>query len=186
MKLAKKPESSDLVIRMMNELVAHDYLEEGAWTFLNYLLPKEGSMVSGMNRFVLAAEMEDQVVGTIEVGENNHIILFFVEKKYRQRGIGRKLLQRAVELCVKQNPQLSECTVNSLPSSVHIYKKLGFHVEKQEGRGGAIAGVPMFMGLSKLKNWETYATDSTNTIKASPLWSSARMKDGPTYVSYDG
>ena len=90
MKLAKKPESSDLVIRMMHELVAHDYLEEGAWAFLKCLLSNQGSGVSGMNRFVLVAEMEDQVVGTIEVGENNHIILFFVEKKFRQKGIGRK------------------------------------------------------------------------------------------------
>ena len=98
-------------------------------------------------------------------------------------------MQRAVPLCVKQNPQLSECTVNSLPNSVHIYEKLGFHAEKQEERGGAIAGVPMFMGLSKLKKWETYAADSTNktdTMEASHLWSSERMKDGVTYVSYDG
>jgi len=160
MKPDEKTEFSDLVIRMMNEFVAHDYLEEGVWEFLKCIQPDQTMSRSRIKHFVLIAEMEDQIIGTIEIREYNHISLFCVEKQYRQRGFGRKLLQRALNLCVKHNPDLSELSVNALPSSVHIYKRLGFHSEKPEAMGRDILYTPMFLVLSQEENFQPLSSDA--------------------------
>ena len=160
MKPDEKTEFSDLVIRMMDELVVHDYLEEGVWEFLKCIQPDQIVSRSRIKHFVLIAEMEDQIVGTIEIREYNHISLFCVEKQYRQRGVGRKLLQRVLNLCVKHNPDLSEISVNALPSSVHIYKRLGFHSEKPGAMGMDIPYTPMFLVLSQVENFQPLSSEA--------------------------
>lgn len=160
MKPDEKTEFSDLVIRMMNEFVAHDYLEEGVWEFLRCLQPDQNMSHSRIKHFVLVAEMDDQIIGTIEIREYNHISLFCVEKQYRQRGVGRKLLQRALSFCVKHKPDLSELTVNALPSSVPIYKRLGFHSEKPGAMEGNLPHTPMFFVLSQMENFQPLSSDA--------------------------
>lgn len=113
-----------------------------------------------MNHFVLTAEMHGQVIGTIEIRENNHISLFCVEKQYWRRGLGRRLLQKALELCGKYNPQISEVSVNSLPSSVHIYERLGFHPKEPEMMASNIPYTPMYLELSKVNNLQTIGVRS--------------------------
>lgn len=155
MKPGKTPEGSDLFIRIIDEFIVHDYLEDGVWAFLKRLQPNQLMGNSLINHFVLTAEIEDEIVGTIEIREKNHIVLFCVEKQYRRRGIGRKLLESALELCVTYNPQLSKVTVNSLPGTIHIYKRLGFQPVKPEGMEGDASYTPMFLDLSKLNNFQT-------------------------------
>jgi len=70
------------------------------------------------------------------------------------------LMQRALELCVKNNPDLSEISVNALPSSVHIYKRLGFHSEKPEGMERDIPYTPMFLVLSPVENFQPSSSDA--------------------------
>ncbi len=185
MKPVNKTDASDLVIRMMNDFIAHDYLEEGVWEFLRCVQSNGVARFSGINHFVLIAEMEEQIIGTIEIRENNHIVLFCVEKKYRQRGIGRKLLQGALELCKKINTQLSEVTVNSLPGSVFIYERLGFHVEKPEGGRCDLSCTPMSLVLSKKKDFHAIFSDEYE-MKAIPGWFISPIRETPTYILYDG
>jgi predicted GNAT family N-acyltransferase len=160
MEPVKETEASDLVIRIIDELVVHDYLEDGVWAFLKCVQPDPIMRRSRINHFVLTAEMYGQVIGTIEVRDNNHISLFCVEREYRQRGIGRRLLQKALELCVKYNPQISEVSVNSLPSIVNIYERLGFHPEKPEMMASNIPYTPMYLELSKGNNLQTIGVRS--------------------------
>ena len=185
MKPVNKTDASELVIRLMNDIVAHDYLEEGGWEFLKCIQSNRVMRPFGMKHFVLIAEMEEQIIGTIEIRENNHIALFCVEKKYRQRGIGRKLLQRALELCKKNNPELSEVTVNSLPGSVYIYARLGFHAEKPVGERWDLPCTPMSLVLSKAKNFPAIFSDESE-MKAFPGWFLSRTIETPTYILYDG
>lgn len=155
MEPAKATEASDLVIHIINELVIHDYLEDGVWECLKSLQQKHIMSNSLIHHFVLTAEIEDDLVGTIEIRENNHISLFCVEKEYRRRGIGRILLRRALEICVKNNPGLSEITVNSLPGSVHIYERLGFHAERPEWMQSDMSYTPMHLDVSKANMVQT-------------------------------
>jgi GNAT superfamily N-acetyltransferase len=152
MKPGKTTEASDLVIRIIDELSVHDYLADGVWDFLKCAQQAQCMSHSWINHFVLTAEMQDDIVGTIEIRENHHITLFCVEKPYRQRGIGKKLLRRALEICLTNNPKLSEVSVNSLPSSVPIYEKLGFHTEIPEWTDRDIPYTPMLLDVSKMNN----------------------------------
>ena len=149
MKPDRTTEDSNLVIRIVDELVVHDYLEDAVWEFLKCLQPNELTGNSLINHFVLTAEMHGEIVGTIEIREKNHISLFCVEKEYRRRGIGRRLLQKALECCIKYNPHLSEVSVNSLHGTVHIYKRLGFHTEYNVWMNHDISYTPMLLDLSK-------------------------------------
>ena len=148
MKPGRTTEASDLVIRMIDKLVVHDYLEDGAWDFIKCIQPNELTGSSPLNNFVLTAELWDEVVGTIEIREKNHISLFCVEKEYRRRGIGRKLLNRAVDLCIQHNPRISEVSVNSLHGAVHIYKRLGFQTENTAWMDQEMPYTPMRLNLS--------------------------------------
>jgi predicted GNAT family N-acyltransferase len=78
-----------------------------------------------------------------------------VEKEYRRRGIGRTLLRRALEICMENNPNLSEVTVNSLPGAVYIYEKLGFHSEIPEHMQINIPYTPMHLDVSKVNTLRT-------------------------------
>ncbi|MEN6319207.1 MAG: GNAT family N-acetyltransferase [Syntrophaceae bacterium] len=149
MKPGKTTEDSDLVIRTIDTLCVHDYLEDGAWEFLKCFLPNELTGSSPINNFVLTAEMWDEVIGTIEIRDKNHISLFCVEKEYRRRGIGRKLLYKALELCVQYHPNIAEISVNSLHGTVHIYKRLGFQTENTDWMDRDIPYTPMLFDLSK-------------------------------------
>jgi GNAT superfamily N-acetyltransferase len=183
MKPVHKTETPELVIRMMNDFVANDYLEEGVWEFLKFVQSTRAMRTSGMKHFVLIAEMEEQIIGTIEVRDNNHITLFFVEKKYSQRGVGRKLLQRALELCKNNNPELSEITVNSLPGSVYIYESLGFHAERHAPGEGDAPCTPMFLLLSKAHHIQAPFYDEMNETPRGFL---SMIRETPTYILYDG
>jgi GNAT superfamily N-acetyltransferase len=143
-------EASGLVIHIINELIAHDYLEDGVWECHKSLQPNQLMDNSLRNHFVLNAEIEDEIVGTIEIRNNNHISLFCVEKEYRRRGIGRELLRRALEICLKNDPILSEVTVNSLPGTVYIYESLGFLPKIPEWMQGDIPYAPMLLDVSKV------------------------------------
>lgn len=150
MELVKSTETPDLVIHIINELITHDYLEDGVWACLKSLQDKQIMGNSLIHHFVLTAETEDEIVGTIEIRNNNHISLFCVEKEYRRRGIGRELLRRALEVCVENDPRLSEVTVNSLPRAVCIYERLGFLPKIPELVQGGIPYTPMLLEISKV------------------------------------
>ncbi|MBU1161235.1 MAG: GNAT family N-acetyltransferase, partial [Proteobacteria bacterium] len=62
--------------------------------------------------------------------------------------IGRELLRKSLEICKKDNPALTEITVNSLPNAVNIYKKLGFAELEPEKEKNGIRFVPMKLELS--------------------------------------
>lgn len=151
----KATEASDLVIHIINDFIVHDYLEDGVWECLRSLQQKHIMGNSLIHHFVLTAEIADELVGTIEIRENNHISLFCVENEYRRRGIGRILLRRALEICMENNPNLSEVTVNSLPGAVFIYERLGFHSEIPEYMNGNTSYTPMHLDVSKINMVQT-------------------------------
>jgi GNAT superfamily N-acetyltransferase len=185
MKPVKQTETSDLLIRIMNDFVAHDYLEEGGWEFLRCVQSKMSVGLSGMDHFVLIAEMDEQIIGTIEMRESSHITLFCVEKKYRRKGIGRKLLQRALELCEEYNPELKRVSVNSLPGSVHIYRKLGFHVDKSMLEEWALPCTPMSLAVQKKQKFNAVFSDDYE-VKSFPGWCMSQVREQTTYILYDG
>lgn len=78
------------------------------------------------NRSIYIAKIGLELVGIIEIRENNRISLLFVDKEYQGLGIAKKLFQAALIECKKRNEKLDRFYVHASPFSVPVYKKLGF------------------------------------------------------------
>lgn len=69
----------------------------------------------------LVAQLEDRVVGFLEMTRRDHIILLFVEPALHRRGIARGLVDAA--LPYRKGPTI---TVNAAPGAIAAYEALGF------------------------------------------------------------
>lgn len=79
-----------------------------------------------------------ELIGVIGLQEGQHICLFFVKKSHQRHGIGRELFKKVISLTKEK-----EITVNSAPSAVETYKKLGFSITDCEQNINGIRFVPM-------------------------------------------
>ena len=90
----------DLVTKVFNESVAPLYSQAGAAEFLKYAQIDELTERIRTGNFVLLAKSGNDILGVIEVRENNHVAMLFVAKSHQKKGIGKELLKRAIEIAV--------------------------------------------------------------------------------------
>ncbi|MBR1376219.1 MAG: GNAT family N-acetyltransferase [Bacilli bacterium] len=83
------------------------------------------------NNFLLGYIIDDKIVGYIfikNIDNSNYLIDgLYVEEEYRRRGIGKKLINKALELCKQRNAKCIDINVmykNDLAKN--LYKLLGF------------------------------------------------------------
>jgi GNAT superfamily N-acetyltransferase len=144
MKAGEEQQVCDLVVRVFSEFVAPLYSPEGVHEFLTYAADS-GQLRDRLraNRFVLVAEIQGRIVGAIEVRNCDHISLFFIDGKSQQKGIGRELWRRALDVCLANRPEVAKITVHSSPNAVSAYQRLGFQAEGPEQTVNGIRFVPM-------------------------------------------
>ncbi|HII06977.1 MAG TPA: GNAT family N-acetyltransferase [Methanotrichaceae archaeon] len=147
MKRGEEAEVCDLVIRVFDEFVAPQFSREGVQEFYNYADPHLFIRRSQWNHFVLIAAAQKEIDGMIEVRDDGHITLFFVDKRFQGKGTGKELLYRALGICQRSKPELSKATVNSSPNAVGIYERLGFRLAGSEQAENRIRFVPMVLDL---------------------------------------
>ena len=102
------------------------------------------------DKVVLVADMGDKIVGVISIKSidtGKHISLLFVDEECHRRGIARKLLEKALEICRCCIPTINQITVGSSPYAVSIYKRLGFQQLGQEQVENGIRFTPMVLKL---------------------------------------
>jgi len=113
-----------LAMRAFDEYVRPDFSDEGVAEFSravhSFLLEHPPGHV------VTVAVRSGEIVGMIDVKNNAHISLFFVDPAHMGRGIGRGLVEEAVRSCRAARPDLEAITVHSSPWAVGVYEKLGF------------------------------------------------------------
>ena len=63
------------------------------------------------------AESGQGVVGVIEIREDDHDALLFVEKSHQRKGIARELLLRSIEICRNRKAGINRITVYSSPNA---------------------------------------------------------------------
>ena len=82
---------------------------------------------------------DNTLIGIIATrNEGSHIALFFVDGKYQNRGIGRKLWNK-----IRNNSPAREITVHSSIYAKDIYTKLGFVQDGCLRNDGGIQYIPM-------------------------------------------
>lgn len=143
MRAGEEQEICDLVIRVFNEFVAHQYSKQDIQEFLKYVEPQRLSKRFHGDSFVLVAATQEKIVGMIELVGNSHVSLLFVERNLQKIGIGKELLRKSLEICKRKNPALSEITIDSSPNAMDIYKKLAFSVMEAEKEKNSIRFVAM-------------------------------------------
>lgn len=138
-----------LVARVFCEFVAPHYEPEGVVEFLQYLTPEELWKRLHHDHFVLVAEDQGALAGVIEIYDNNHISLLFVDKAHQGQGIARKLVELALGECHRRNPALDEVSVHATPNAVPVYTHLGFRPVAPEQCNKGIRFVPMRLNLAE-------------------------------------
>jgi GNAT superfamily N-acetyltransferase len=116
----------DMVHGVFDFSVAPLYTEKGRRSFKDYADPEEMSARVNTDHFVLLAMAGGDIVGMIEIRRRCHVSLFFVAPEFQGKGVGGLLLEKALEICRKTNPQLREMTVNSSPNALRAYERMGF------------------------------------------------------------
>jgi GNAT superfamily N-acetyltransferase len=122
----------DLVQRVFDEFIAPLYTQEGIDEFFRYAQADALAQRSQNNHFVLLAIVAGQPVGMIEIRDNHHVSMLFVDRSFQHQGISRELLRQALNECHKHKPDLGQVTVHAAPNSVLIYERLGFRPVSSE------------------------------------------------------
>jgi GNAT superfamily N-acetyltransferase len=124
----------ELVMKVFLEFEAPDYSQEGIRTFQDYI--NDDRAIKELD--IYGALIDNQVIGVIATRNINHISLFFVDREYHQRGIGKQLFHFLLT-----NTSSENITVNSSPYAVEVYHHLGFTDTNKEQLQNGIRYTPM-------------------------------------------
>ena len=140
---------SGLVVATFRRDVAPVYVAEGIHEFLSYVTPDAILDRQARNHVILVALQDDHLVGTLELREYSHVSLLFVEATKQRQGIGRQLMNGALQLCKTHHAGTGtrEITVNSSPNAVEAYKRFGFRATDELQVKNGIGFVPMALPL---------------------------------------
>ena len=137
-----------LVLKVFAEFVAPRYSDEGVAEFKKYVNVKalEDRFRSGNP--ILLAECGARTVGVIEMRDDCHVALLFVENAYQRQGIAKELVRRAIAVCRQRNRELKKVTVNSSPNAFDAYRRIGFTGAREEKTVNGICFIPMELALA--------------------------------------
>ena len=128
----EEPAVSAFIRAVYDKYVAPGELDEGRETFARIVEPVALASRREGNRLCVA-DCAGRLVGALEVRGGTHVALLFVDEAWQREGVGRRLMRHAFG-DVDDWPPL---TVNSSPSAVGAYARMGFvavgHEQVQRG-----------------------------------------------------
>ena len=138
---------SEFISVVFHQYVAPGFSQDGIDEFMRYIAPDAIRGQLRENHFAFMATRGADILGLIEVRDNDHIALFFVDGRYQRKGIGKRLLQKALALCKRNNTEFAKVTVNASPNSISAYETMGFEPTDDEQCINGIRFVPMALPL---------------------------------------
>jgi GNAT superfamily N-acetyltransferase len=138
---------SKLILCSFSEFISSEYTAEGIAEFEKFVAPEALKRRTADNDFVRVAECGHDLVGMIEIRDNNHVALLFVDKAYQRHGVAKGLLKVALADARISGSEILRVTVNSSRYGVVAYEKLGFRQTGPERTVNGIAFIPMAMQL---------------------------------------
>lgn len=143
MEIGEEGKVSALIKNVFAEYIAPDYPIEGQIEFSKYIVPEAIQERLKKQHFIMVAEYDRNIIGTIEVRDYYHVSLFFVDSQFMGKGIGKELYRKSLEICKQMKPDITKIEVNSSPYAVPIYEKLGFRVIGESQTKNGIIFIPM-------------------------------------------
>ena len=141
---------SAMVLSSFEEYIAGEYTPLGLEEFRKYASAAALKERASQDHFVGVATTADSLVGMIEMRQNNHVALLFVDKAFHRQGVARALLDDALGEARRHQPDVERVTVNSSRYGVPAYEKLGFRQTGPERAVNGIVFIPMAMRLADL------------------------------------
>ena len=139
---------SALIRSSFDEFIGPEYSDEGIAEFRRFVAPEALEARTAEDHFIRVATVDGVLAGMIEIRENNHVALLFVDKAYQHHGIAKGLLHAALAAARAADPDLERVTVNSSRYGVPAYEKLGFRQTGPERSVNGIAFIPMAKQLA--------------------------------------
>ena len=136
-------EISFLIKRVFDEFVAPDYTKEGNDFFYNFIKPANLLSRAEIGNLILTIKSEGKITGMIEVRDNFHICLLFVDKNHHGKGLSKLLFNKALDEIRKNSPYISFIEVNSSLYAIGAYKSLGFQLIGEMKEANGIKYFPM-------------------------------------------
>ncbi len=141
----------DLALEVFMEFEAPDYKPEGVETFKSFV--RGENLINGFKQGLCpmyGAFDNDKLIGIIGMRENKtHINLVFVKKEYQRKGVATAIFRYLLDDLLKENPAISEITLNSSPYGVPFYLHLGFVPQSEEQEKDGIRYTPMKYDISR-------------------------------------
>jgi GNAT superfamily N-acetyltransferase len=134
----------NMVKTVFNEFVGKDYSEEGNKEFLDFLLSDKMKerLKNNLNKTFIA-KYDSEIIGLLEIKNNDHISLFFIKKEFHGKGIGRILFEYYLRILKQNNYDIKIVSVNSSIFAENIYSKLGFRKINEIQEKNGIKYLPM-------------------------------------------
>ncbi|MBD5129508.1 MAG: GNAT family N-acetyltransferase [Ruminococcaceae bacterium] len=127
------------------EFEAPDYKPEGVETFKSFICDE--TLINGFKSGICpiyAAFDSGKIIGMMGMRvTKTHINLAFVKKEYHRRGIATAIFNYLLDDLRKENPSLSEITLNSSPYGLPFYLHLGFAPQSDEQETDGMRFTPM-------------------------------------------
>ncbi|MBN1622480.1 MAG: GNAT family N-acetyltransferase [Endomicrobiales bacterium] len=138
---------SDIAKSVFMDSVAPYCKSYGVSKFLDYVRPEKIKERFSNNHIVFVAEnkITRRIIGMIEVKNFSHISMFFVEKPYQDKHVGRKLIFNFISYCRKNVCEVKRLTADVPPNSVKKYEKMGFWKAGKQTEQNGIRFTPMVL-----------------------------------------
>ena len=127
----EEPNVSRFVGVVFDEFTAPHYSKEGRDSFQDYISGRAIANRAARDHYILVAESPHQeMMGTMEVRNLNHVSLLFVSGEHQNKGVGKKLLDEAISRARERG--MRKLSVNATPNSADAYARLGFGQTDEE------------------------------------------------------
>lgn len=138
----------EVVKEVFDDVIAPGYTRQGIDEFYRFASATRLAERSGKNSFTIFARDDDTIPGIIEIRDLNHVAMFFVRRRFQNRGIGKALFKAALKEIENRDPDIEKITVNSSLNAVPAYERIGFSAEDGEQCVNGIVFVPMMLSLN--------------------------------------
>jgi predicted GNAT family N-acyltransferase len=141
---------SNMINNTFDEFVGKDYTEEGNNTFKDYIKPQNISdRLNDKSSQFFIARNGNEIIGILEIKNKDHITLFFIEKEFHGKGIGKKLFKYYLSITKNNDPGIKMITVNSSIYAEKIYSRLGFTKTSEIQEKDGMKYIPMEYKISE-------------------------------------
>lgn len=139
-------EALALALEVFMQFEAPDYKPEGVAAFKRDMIENEEYIRNCRQGIcpIYAAFDGGRIIGVMGMRPNKtHINLVFVKREYHRRGVATALFRFLLEDLLRENPTLTEITLNSSPYGKPFYLHIGFIPLSEERETDGIRFTPM-------------------------------------------